>query len=357
MPHTITGPGSITRRPDAISVDYTMSHAFGPRALGDNTAGMLNRVWRVRTDGLSLWLARAQDGHVGYDPEVLMVQLPADAVPIRELDVAFDQNGRVVICTERLTGPLDTPEIWLYWFDPVQFQYVYEPLCFGRNPRVILDEPIPYSSTSDVLIWFFSNTNQKLAYRRQRDRYQGEYYIESIEAENRFVEDAYRSIDNRLHVLFSERNIPSGTYILDHVESTLYPFWPPAEILEPRLELDPSSALGLGLLEASAREELTMALLMNTDLGGGTLVEGLLVYDSSAEGRNQPESLYAAAELFLGSLVEALIDVDLTALYYERMQSNVDVVGGSLVRALFDITTEADSMTTALEITGGTLGP
>lgn len=45
----------------------------------------------------------------------------------------------------------------------------------------------------------------------------------TIQSQGRFIEDVYKAIDSRVHILFSERNIPLGTYKLMHVESVLYP--------------------------------------------------------------------------------------------------------------------------------------
>lgn len=359
MPHVITGPGSITRRPDSISVDYTMSHCFGPYAIGDNTRGMLNRVWKVRTDGNNLWLARSTDSFVGYETETLLITLPPSEVPIRELDVAFDQNAQLVVCVERLTGPLDTPQIWLYWFDPVAFAYTFTFLANGRNPRAILDEPIPYSQTSDVLIWFFSDTFQVLAYRRQRDRYATEFYINRITADNKFVEDAYRSIDNRVHVLFSVHNIPQGIYDLDHVESTLYPFWPPAEPFVIGLVVLPTTKLALALIDYIAQTEpMTIGLTLGGSVGVfGVLENALIVYDQSALGIDEPESFKAGMMWMNMTLVVALIEHDQFLGEVDGLKAGMSFTSGELLVVLFDVMQPPDGLTAGLLITGGTLGP
>lgn len=331
-----------------------MSHSFGPFDLGDNTKGMLNRVWRVRTDGLNIWLARSNDTFDGYGEEQHLVLLAGDPEPpIREIDLAFDQNGRVVICSERLTGPLATPEVWLYWFDPVWGMYTYDPVAFGRNPRVILDEPVPQSQTSDVLLWYFANTEQVLTYRLQRDRYNTEYFINAIPAQDSFVEDAYRSIDNRVHVLFSVRDLVKGTYTLDHVESTLYPFWPTAEEMVAGLILLEGSGLFAGLLETQILEVFAAALALTG--GGGSLFEALIQYDQSSAGRDLPESFEAALPVFSGTLITALIIY--SALDQpESMSAATALTSGVLVVGLFHFVLPADSMTGAATVTGGSLG-
>jgi hypothetical protein len=45
----------------------------------------------------------------------------------------------------------------------------------------------------------------------------------TVQSQGRFIEDVYKAIDSRVHILFSERNIPLGTYKLMHIESVLYP--------------------------------------------------------------------------------------------------------------------------------------
>jgi hypothetical protein len=45
----------------------------------------------------------------------------------------------------------------------------------------------------------------------------------TVSSLGRFIEDVYKAIDSRVHILYSERNIPLGTYKLGHIESVLYP--------------------------------------------------------------------------------------------------------------------------------------
>jgi hypothetical protein len=49
---------SITRRPDAVSSDYLTCFTLGPNDQGDVSNGMVDRLWRVRLIGNTIYVAR-----------------------------------------------------------------------------------------------------------------------------------------------------------------------------------------------------------------------------------------------------------------------------------------------------------
>jgi hypothetical protein len=49
---------SIDRRPDAVSSDYLTSFTLGPNDQGDVSGGMVDRLWRVRLEGNTIYVSR-----------------------------------------------------------------------------------------------------------------------------------------------------------------------------------------------------------------------------------------------------------------------------------------------------------
>jgi hypothetical protein len=223
--HTIVGPGSLDRRPDAISPDYTYAHLFGPVQLSDFSQGLYNRAWRVRVDNAAktVYLARANDANTAWEAETVVLVFAG--VDILELDAAFDQQGRIFLCAERATGTGGASEVWIYFFNSLLGAYAFTDFGAGRTPRAILDDPLS-PNTGDVLVFYIRDA-AGLCWRQQRDR----FAVENIavipgavfNAFYSYIEDVYRAIDGRLHVLYSVHDLVTGQYNLYHYETVLYP--------------------------------------------------------------------------------------------------------------------------------------
>jgi hypothetical protein len=218
---------SSERRPDTISLDYLTAFCVGPEAEGDASLGLFLRAWRLRCEndegGGTVYLARSSvlvPEAGAWDAETeLFVFTGAVAL---EVDIAFEQAGRAVVCMERGTGVDGAPEVWLYWFDPRVPGFVLENLGAGRNPRILLDNP-ENPAESDVLLFYISDPNDRLEMRQQ-----GEFYAtpQATPIENvAFVhcEEVAFARDNRLHVILSVRDVASGRYALAALESAPYP--------------------------------------------------------------------------------------------------------------------------------------
>lgn len=175
MPHSIIGPGSIDRRPDAFSSDYTFAHSFGPVALGDFTQGLYVRTWRARVDNATgtVYLCRNNATNDAWEAEVVLFNFAG--APILEMDAAFDQQGRVFICAERATGAAGASEIWAYYFNGLVGNYAFEMKGAGRTPKALLDDTFD-TTNADVLL-FYMNDPVGMCYRYQRDRYNTEYVV------------------------------------------------------------------------------------------------------------------------------------------------------------------------------------
>lgn len=216
----IEGGGSLTRRPDAISLDYLTCWSVGPIALSDNSAGPLARVWQLRVDGLNVMIAKENDTKTGWLAEQLLFSYTG--APIIEVDLAFDQNGAPVVCAERYTGTGGTSEVWLYRYDSVLGAYEFTVLAPGRTPRVMLDE-YTFLDQSDVLV-FYINPAQALVYRQQRDRYNVELATPATYLPHGYIEDVAKGKSSRVIVLVAQHDPVTGQYsVRPGAASSLYP--------------------------------------------------------------------------------------------------------------------------------------
>jgi hypothetical protein len=164
---------STEHRPDAISLDYHTCYTLGPVQIGDFSAGPIDRAWRVRCTGNVVYRARLNDDRTDFDPEQVLFQF-AGVAPT-EIDAAFDQAARILVCMERATGIEGQPELWIYYFDPFAADYILTKFGNGRTPRAVLDD-VQDSSNADILV-FYMNDNVGMCYRQQRDRYAVEYIV------------------------------------------------------------------------------------------------------------------------------------------------------------------------------------
>lgn len=240
--------GSLEQRRDAISRDYRISFSMGPIAIGDVSAGIYVRCWRVQAvhDPVAevgfVVLARENDDQTGWEPQQLLFTF--SGLPIKEIDLAFDQNGNIVVSADRLTGPEGASEIWLYWFNPVAGSFIFERMAAGKTPRLLLDAPEDPNG-SDLLLFYLNDTNQRVEYRTQRDLYETAelvpvdkwYNLETganvlqSDTTNSFLEEVARSKDLRLHVIMSVWNPITGRFQLLLTETAPYPYWPKDEVL------------------------------------------------------------------------------------------------------------------------------
>jgi hypothetical protein len=212
---------SLDRRPDALSWDYRTAFAPGPRAVGDAGAGLLSRAWRATADDEgAVRLARANDAGNAWEAETVLFAYAG--APIVELGMAFEQNGRPVVCAERPTGAGGAPEVWLYWFKPVQAAFVFEPVAAGRTPRLLMDEPAaPYDS--DVLLFYVSDAADRVEVRQQRDGY-GVGLATSVTGVAQLrLEGAAKARSGAVQLRYSVRDPDTGGYALRIAETPPYP--------------------------------------------------------------------------------------------------------------------------------------
>lgn len=301
-----TGTSS-TRRPDAISLDYLTAFCVGPEAEGDASLGLFRRAWRVRcvndAGGGTVYLSRSsalvpEAGVWEAETELLVFAGAA----VLEVDVAFEQAGRAVVCMERATGAEGAPEVWLYWYDPRIPGFTLENLGAGRNPRILLDNP-ENPAESDVLLFYISDPNDRLEMRQQ-----GEFYatVHATPIENVaqvYCEEVAFARDNRLHVVLSVRDVASGRYALAALESAPYPVRM-HEVLDVRMGLLSALATREGfVVEPGGIENTSDPDLLDVDVSFAYA----LAVDILIVAPTVPESLNVLSDLSSATLVELLI--------------------------------------------------
>lgn len=278
-PRHATDPGlSLDRRPDAVSWDGLTAFAQGPRALGDAAAGASARAWRARVSGGTVHLARASAAGTAWEAETTLFS--TTGAPVEEVDVGFDQNANVVVCAQRATGAGGTPEVWLYWFNPLpdQRRYVFERVGAGRTPRVLLDAPED-PQDSDLLLFYVTEPGGVLALRQQRDRYAVEYATPLAGAAGLFLEDVAKLRDGRVRAVCSLRDAAMGKWSLQSVESTLYPYLL-RESFTASATLSTAGSLRTALFVADAEETMTVG---GVPLGG-SLREPVIILNLPYDG-------------------------------------------------------------------------
>lgn len=164
---------SLERRPDAISLDYLTCYTMGPVQVGDFSAGPVDRPWRIRAVGNVVYRSRLNDARTDFEDDVELFRFTG-VVPT-EIDAAFDQAARVLICMERASGSGGQSELWIYYYDPFAADYILTKFGVGRTPRAVLDDAQD-SVNADILV-FYMNDAVGMCYRMQRDRYATEYIV------------------------------------------------------------------------------------------------------------------------------------------------------------------------------------
>lgn len=209
---------STTRRPDALTFDYLRAFSLGPRDVADLTNGPTARPWYVRCDNVvkKVFVARANDANTAWEVETELFSFVGDI--LNEIDVAFEQQGRPVVCAERTVAGVN--EIWLYWFKPSAGTFVFEKITDGRTPRVLLDNP-PDTTNSDIEL-FYLKPASGLFYRVQRETYAMEHATPHTEETAWFLEDVFYTVNWRVACILSQRGA-GGVYAKKRLETTLMP--------------------------------------------------------------------------------------------------------------------------------------
>lgn len=306
--------GSLTQREDAISRDYRIAFSMGPIAIGDVSAGVYSHAWRVQAnydEGLnsgSVVLARQNDTDDAWLPNVELFSY--SGAPIKEVDLAFDQNGNTVISADRDTGEAGASHVWLWWFNPLAGTFIFEDMTVGRTPRLLLDDPESLAE-SDLLLFYLNDSNQRVAYRVQRELYDDEHLVPvdkwydtetgvnvlQTNTENLFLEELARSKDYRLHIVASLRNVVTGRFQLIVSETVPYPIYPvESQVVDTELTLGEIVTYVLPSFPGDSMEVASPLQLLN-------------IVDLIIEFSQWPDDNYeAAAELLLLDKIDLIIE-------------------------------------------------
>lgn len=311
---------NIDRRPDAIILDPLVAYAMGPVALGDPSGGSQNRPWRVRATSTQVLLSRANDANDAWEAETELFSYSGD--PIVEIDLAFEQAGRAFVCAER------SGEVWFYWFDPTIPDFSFENFGEGRNPRCLLDNP-PDTTNSDIMVFYMSDTgNVGLVYRVQNERYQTEHITPVLDSTDRYLEEVVKLRDSRIAAIMSLRDTVAGTYSLERLESTLYPYITDPETTQANM-VPVSGLLVILILEHTLFDvnELQPLLVPQASLLVNTVIEHTLFDINELQGLLIPQS---------GLLVVVIIEH--TLFDANEMQSNLVPQSGILIAVVLEHT-------------------
>lgn len=328
---------SKAKRPDALSLDYLTAFTFGPKNIGDSTAGPYDRAWRVRaTVAGVVYLSRANDTNTAWLPEVPIFGYSGAAID--EVDIAFEQAAQPVIVAQR------GGEVWIYRFDPIVSAFTFTSFGVGRNPRCALDSPLDVS-TSDVLVFYMNDTTGFLSYRVQRERYATEYSSGLAVNTDYFLEEVAFSRDNRIQLWYSKRDEATGKYVKEQLQTLLYPYITEADRISAAVQVDSGVLLSVIAVLALAVESLQPA---STPISGslGLLVRLLSLYDI--------EELQAGSSIASGILASIVI---LHTLYdVEQLRAASTISSGTLVVAVIQyLLYDYDSLKVGTTISSGIL--
>lgn len=222
-PITVINAGtSLTKRPDAIAFDYLTAFSMGPKAISDVTEGVSFKPWYVRCDNVTktVYIAAQNSAGTAWLVENILFQFTGS--DIEEIDLAFEQAARAVVCAERTVS--GTKEVWLYWFKPAASAFVFEKITNGRTPRVVLDD-VEDTSGSDIQLMYFKS-GVGLARREQRELYAVEHTTPVAYSDDYYLEELALTKSRRLAAIYSFRDVAVCHWFLFTLQSALYPVYP-----------------------------------------------------------------------------------------------------------------------------------
>lgn len=293
---------STTRRPGALTFDYLTAYSLGPESIGAADTGILGWAWYVRAESGTVFFARSNDSYDGWDDEVVLFNF--SGADIAELDVAFEENGRIVVVAERPTGPSGTAEVWIYWFNPTAGAFVFEKLDTGRTPRVVLDNPND-TTIADVQVAYMQD-GAGLLTRRQSEDYTPSHTSVFTDSTDWYLEEFARNRGNRLVAILSKRS--GDEYYLDRIESTLYPVYP-SDVMTMAAKVSTASALDtVALLYSMDHEQLSVVseILDTSDLHDVVITNNLFDKDTLS----MTPTVRTASALDVVVIVYTLFDVE-----------------------------------------------
>ena len=145
-------------------------YEWGGVALNDTSQGLYYRLWKLSYNKLTyeLSIKRADSSE---STVLLTIQ------DITRVGLAFDFNMNPQIIYE-VAG-----QTYFYWYDPALAAYTTIVIPDAKNACISLDDARDIAAgLNDILLVYQKETG--LYYRRQRDRYQVEYFLTASIPEN-----------------------------------------------------------------------------------------------------------------------------------------------------------------------------
>lgn len=329
----------LTVRPDAVSSTYLISYSYGPKNVGDSSAGTIDRAWRAKVSGNNIILARANDANTAWEDDVILFSFEATGGTPTEIDLAFEQSARPVVALA-ING-----HIWIYWFDPLLSDFTLDDLGVGRTPRVLLDDPLN-TSNSDILLFYVNGT--KISWVQQRDRYAIVYDTPLTVDDNTYIEELIRTTDNRVALIYSIHNTTTGRYSLQRLESTLYPIYTDPDAMSLSQQIRVGSSLDLPVIVTTLDIE---ALDLIQAIQSGTLTVVIInhvLFDIDSMDLSQ--QVQSTSTLLVVVIDHVLFDIDALDVT-QQIQTGSTLIAIVIDHVLFDI----DALDLSQQIQSGTL--
>ncbi len=167
--------------------DPLFMRATGGTAIGDGAAGREVQFWSIfLSSGNVITVQAANSGIAGYE-------LPITSADVLSVCLAFDSNMAVAIAYQTVNGS------YLYFYNGVHNAYETIHIAEGTSCRVAVDKTTAFFNAQSDVIFVYTNTDNEINYRIQRDRYLIEYPVPGGSAGNTLVRFG-PSVDNRLQL-------------------------------------------------------------------------------------------------------------------------------------------------------------
>jgi hypothetical protein len=154
---------NLFRAPNNLPYLPLTQTVWGGTAIGNASRGRLVKYWVVNYEA-GIISVRPIDGPVVFT-------LPQSGVT--SVSLAFDNNMGLVITYTKSDGA------YLYYFNSQTTEYTIRFFPGVTSSRVCVDDARDfYLSSSDVL--FVYTLNNRLCYRKQRDRYDVEFFVDNV---------------------------------------------------------------------------------------------------------------------------------------------------------------------------------
>jgi hypothetical protein len=162
----------------------------GGVALNDPTQGLNVRTWQIFTDG-----SEVRVSYIGAATSTLLFT----GTGITEVSLAFDQNMRVAV------GYVEGGVTKLYWYDTVAAAMTHTTFANCRSPMVTLDDKRQIATqlgSNDVIFAYIRDGSVR--YRQQRERYEVERTLDTVDSASSRITQIGMGRNNRLQIRVSQ---------------------------------------------------------------------------------------------------------------------------------------------------------